>query len=159
DAVDLAPSWMPGTERRLIYQSAGIARDERGLPIGLGPFGIQQLEIDSGRISTVAEAPGHDLLGPKAAADGTLFYLRRPRRAPGHRSPLRTLLDLLLIPFRLIWAVFQFFNFFTAKYTGKTLTAGGPRKEAGDLRQMMIWGNLIDAEKAARANAQKGDSA
>lgn len=158
DSVDLAPSWVPGAERRLVYQSAGIARDGDGVPIGLGPFGIHQLDIDSGKITTVMEAPGHDLLGPKVAADGTVCYLRRPWRAPGHRSPFRVLIDLFLIPFRLLWALFQFFNFFAAKYTGKTLTAGGPRKEAGDLRQMMTWGNLVDAEKAARANARRGDA-
>jgi hypothetical protein len=159
DSVDLAPSWKPGGERRLVYQSAGVARNAQGFPVGLGPFAIHELDIDSGRITTVAEAPAHDLLGPQLASDGTLYYLRRPYRVPGYRSPGRAAVDFLLIPVRLLWALFQFFNFFSARYTGKTLTAGGPRKEASDLRQLMIWGNLVDAEKAAAEGARRGDGA
>src|SRR5262249_54029917 len=152
---DLAPSWVPNVHRRLVYQSAGIARDAKGFPVGLGPYGLHQLDIDSGAITTLAESQAHDLLGPKVAGDGALYYLRRPWREPGQRPPTwRFLVDVVLIPFRLLWAVFQFFNFFSAKYTGKMLTAGRP-EEGADLRQMMIWGNLIDADKAARAAARK----
>jgi hypothetical protein len=127
--------------------------------MGLGPYGIHELEIDSGKITTIVESPTHDFLGPKVATDGTLYYLRRPYRIPGERSPFRLAFDLMLIPFRLVWAIFQFFNLFSARYTGKTLTAGGPPKEAADLRQLIIWGNLVDAEKAARAAARGDDSA
>jgi hypothetical protein len=159
DSVDLAPTWRPDAERRLVYQSAGVARNSRGFPVGVGPFGIHELDIDSGRITTIAEEPTRDFLGPKIARDGTLYCLRRPYREPGHRASWRIALDIALIPFRVMWALFQFLNFFSAKYTGKTLTAGGPQKEAADLRHMIIWGNLVDAEKAARAEARDGEAA
>src|SRR5262249_59855487 len=87
DSVDLAPSWVPNVHRRLVYQSAGIARDAKGFPVGLGPFGVHQLDIDSGAITTLVESPQHDMLGPKVAGDGTLYYLRRPWREPGPRPP------------------------------------------------------------------------
>jgi hypothetical protein len=55
------------------------------------------------------------------------------------------------MPFRLVWAIFQYLNFFSTKYAGKPLTtAGGPKREGADIRQMMVWGNLIDAEQSAR---------
>jgi len=58
--------------------------------------------------------------------------------------------DLVLLPFRLLFAVFQFLNFFTVRYTGNTLTTtGNARQKHADIRKMMIWGNLLDADKAA----------
>jgi hypothetical protein len=56
---------------------------------------------------------------------------------------------VVLLPFRLLYAFFQFLNFFTVRYTGNTLTsAGNVRQRHADIRKMMVWGNLIDADKA-----------
>jgi hypothetical protein len=56
----------------------------------------------------------------------------------------------VLLPFRLLYAIFQFLNFFTVRYTGNTLTTtGNARQKHADLRKMMVWGNLLDADKAA----------
>src|SRR6185503_5267171 len=66
--------------------------------------------------------------------------------------------DFLLFPARLLYALFQWLNFFTARYSGRPLTtAGGPKREGADIKQMMVWGNLIDAEQAARESAGRGD--
>ncbi len=56
--------------------------------------------------------------------------------------------DVLLLPFRLIYAIFQFLNFFSsALFTGHKLTAaGGPKSKEMDVKQMMIWGNLVRAQ-------------
>jgi hypothetical protein len=60
------------------------------------------------------------------------------------------MLDFVLFPARLLFALFQYLNFFTARYTGRPLTsAGGPQRKGVDVQQMMVWGNLIDAQRAA----------
>ena len=71
------------------------------------------------------------------------------------------LLDVLLVPFRLLFALFQYLSFFAARYTGKPLiTSGNAQQKAADAERMMVWGNLIDvagdADKAASADAQLG---
>jgi hypothetical protein len=83
---------------------------------------------------------------------GQLFYIQRPWKSPFAKPPWwRGVLDFLLFPFRLLFALFQFLNFFTVRYTGKTLTnSGGAQQREADLKQMMIWGNMIDARQAAR---------
>src|SRR5882724_6323093 len=48
DSVDLAPSWIPGKTRTLVFQSAGIARNQKGQHSGRGPFAIQELSLDTG---------------------------------------------------------------------------------------------------------------
>jgi hypothetical protein len=152
DSLDLAPRWVPGPGRKLVFQSAGVGRDTGGRFSGLGPFTVQQIDLDSGDMECLAEEPEHDLLAPQKDAKGEVYYIRRPY-AGGQRkgSPLRALLDSVLFPFRLVHAIFQYFNFFSMRYTGKPLaTSQGAAQRQPDVKQMMIWGNLIDAERAAR---------
>jgi hypothetical protein len=150
DSVDLAPSWIPGRPR-LVYQSAGLGRDREGRPAGVGRFEIHALDIERGEIATLASDGSRDLLGPRVDAGGNLYYIRRPVTRREGASFLASTLDFLLFPARLLFALFQYLNFFTARYTGRPLTtAGGPRRQGADARQMMVWGNLIAAEQAAQ---------
>jgi hypothetical protein len=55
DSFDLAPRWVPGTRRRLVFQSAGVGRDGAGRFAGVGPFSIQELDLDSGDMVCLAE--------------------------------------------------------------------------------------------------------
>lgn len=158
DSVDLCPVWVPGKERQLVFQSAGMGRDEHGGALGLGPFALKMLDLERGRLEDLHEELGHDLLGPRLDDQGNLYYIRRPYKQPGGGSSvLRAVLDFLLFPLRLVFALFSWLNFFTARYTGKPLTtAGGPRKQGADMQQMMVWGNLVDASKAAKKGAAAG---
>lgn len=153
DSVDLAPFWVPGSPMELLYQSAGVGRDSAGVYNDLGPFALYRLDISRGEIDCLGEDPSRDYLGPQMSEEGALYYISRPYKpARANSSALHAFKDFVLFPFRLLFAVFQWLNFFTARYTGRPLTtAGGPRKEGADLRQMMIWGNLIDADAAAKA--------
>jgi hypothetical protein len=56
--------------------------------------------------------------------------------------------DTVLLPFRLLYAVFQFLNHFSMWFTGNRLNtpAGSPRRDL-ELRKMMIWGNMIEAQR------------
>jgi hypothetical protein len=161
DSVDLAPRWVPGASRRLVFQSAGLGRNAAGRFSGLGPFAAQQLDLDSGDLTTLAEDPDSDLLGPQRNAAGDLYYIRRPYAGkPRAFNPLNIVKDTLLFPFRMSYAIFQFFNFFSMRYTGKPLsTSKGAVGRMQDLKQMMVWGNLIDVERAAReSNAGDADA-
>ncbi|MCA9612468.1 MAG: hypothetical protein KC586_06880 [Myxococcales bacterium] len=164
DSVDAAPRWILGAHSQLVFQSAGVGRDDQGFPVGLGPFEIQRLDVPSSEMETVLAREGRDLLEPRLDAKGTLHFVERPWKEPrAHLAPTsvgRAFLDFLLFPLRLIFALFSYLNFFTARYTGKPLTtAGGPKQRAADARQMMIWGNLIDASQASGREGDDGPSA
>ena len=160
DSVDQAPSWVPGPARQLVFQSAGIGRDKSGAFHSLGPFAVKRLDLDGGELTTLLEDAGHDLLGPRIAPDGTLLCIRRPYKGRSGATFLAAMKDFVLFPARLLHALFQWLNFFTARYSGRPLTtAGDPNRKGADMKQMMVWGNLIDAEQAARDGAgQGGDS-
>lgn len=156
DSVDESPSWILGAGKRLVYQSAGVARNQQGYAAGLGPFGIHQLDLDGGALSIMVEDPKNDLLSPRMTEEGTLYFIRRPYETLGRKpiSPLGVITDILLFPLRLLRAVFYFFNFLSLTFARKPLTtSGGPRVEGDDEKTLLLRGRVIDAEKAMREGA------
>jgi hypothetical protein len=154
DSVDTAPAWVPGATRRIVYQSAGVGRNQHGHFMALGPFSVQSLDVDTAEMETLLEDAQHDYLSPRMLEDGTLYFIRRPYREHAKVKPLRVLRDTLLLPIRLLYAVFQFFNYFSMRYTGRKLSTppGTPKRDMA-VEQMMIWGNLINAQTAAGEEA------
>jgi len=147
DSIDEMASWVPG-ERAIVFCSSGIARDRKGMIIAIAPAVVHKLDLDSGAMSVLAEEPNFALVSPRVTTEGDLLYIRRPHVKP-KASFWRANLDFLLFPARLLVALMQYLNFFSTKYSGKPLTtAGNARKKGVDMRQMMVWENLISADSA-----------
>ncbi len=150
DTVDSAPAWIASAPKRLLFQSAGLARNEQGYIVARGHASIQMLNMESGSVSPILENPEFDFLKPRVCPAGNLLFIRRPFEAPRYGAG-NVLLDTLLFPFRLLRAVFHYLNFFSIMYTRKPLTsASGPMVEA-DMKNILLQGRRIDAEKAVRS--------
>lgn len=153
DTVDSAPAWIPGDPDSVLYQSAGLARNPDGYVIAQGNISIQKLNMRSGSIEPVLESAQHDFLHPRVCKHGNLHFIRRPYEAPSYSSS-NFLLDTLLFPFRLLRAVFHYLNFFSLMYSRKPLTgAAGPAVRA-DIKDIILKGRRINAEKALREGNQ-----
>lgn len=149
DTEDSSPCWVPGEANHILYQSAGLARSEEGYLIARGPSSIEILDLDSGEVSSVLEDPLYDYLQPRVHPDGDLYFIRRPYEKETYDSS-NLLLDTLLFPFRLLRALFHYLNFFSLMYSRKPLTsASGPKVEA-DLKDILVKGKRVDAERALR---------
>lgn len=149
DAIDMAPRWVPGAGKTVVFQSAGVAHDANGYIRDRAPFTIEKLDLESADVVTLAEDKAFDYIAPRLLADGTLLCIRRPYKPKVNVSFGRALLDAGLMPFRLLFAIFQFFNFFSWRYTGKELTqdvglagANGQQKDAKP-QGMMAWGEYL----------------
>ena len=149
DTVDSSPAWIPGFPKLMLYQSAGLARNEQGYIVAKGNASIQKLNLESGSVTPVLDDPAFDYLKPRVSPHGDLLFVRRPYEAP--RYGINSVLaDTLLFPFRLLRAVFHYLNFFSLMYTRKPLTsANGPATEA-DIKNILLQGKRIDAERALR---------
>lgn len=157
DSVDAAPRWCGPS--RLLYQSAGIGRDDAGLYAGRAPFAIFELDLARGAVTEVAEDPDHDLLSPAAGPDGAVWYVRRPwKPAHAEASLGNLLLDVVLFPFRLGRAVLSWLDFFTVRYTGRPLITSNPARQGPDERMMFLLGNVVDVEQARRESLKAGDA-
>lgn len=147
DTLDTSPCRIPGAEKRILFQSTGIARDQRGTVLAYGNASIQMLDMQSGSISAVLDDPQYDHLHPRVCPKGNLHFIRRPYEVPKYETS-NALLDTLFFPFRLLRAVFHYLNFFSLMYSRKPLTsASGPALNA-DLKEIILKGKRIDAEKA-----------
>ncbi|MES3019947.1 MAG: hypothetical protein V4857_00015 [Pseudomonadota bacterium] len=155
DTVDAAPSWSDASHSAIVYQSAGLARDQHGYVVAHGNVSIQKLDMHSGTIDPLMEDPRFDFLLPRFCPKGYLHFIRRPYEASKYGAE-NMLLDTLLFPFRLLRAVFHYLNFFSLMYSRKPLTgASGPAVQA-DMKDIILKGRRIDAEKALRSEGAVG---
>jgi dipeptidyl aminopeptidase/acylaminoacyl peptidase len=158
DSLDEAPAWVPdGDGQQIVFQSAGIGRNTHGAAVALSSYAIQKVDLDTGKFETLAEDEAYDYLLPRPAADGSLYYIRRPYKPEGHVdvSPWKLGLDILLFPFRLARALAMFLNFFSMMWWQKPLlTAGGPKREGMGRRDLVMWGKRLDTERAMRELAK-----
>ena len=107
------------------------------------------LDMKSGNVTPVMDDPQYDFIHPRVCQQGNLHFIRRPYEVPKYEAS-NFLLDTLLFPFRLLRAVFHFLNFFSMMYSRKPLTsASGPAVQT-DLKEIILKGKRIDAEKALR---------
>jgi hypothetical protein len=158
DSLDLAPKWIPGFRRAIVFQSSGIGRDATGNIIEHKHSTIEQLDIDRQEVITLASDPKYDLLSPQMAEDGTLYYIRRPYRPLRQRVPFSQMLkDTLSIPIRLLMAVFEWLNYFTRRHTGQSLLAL-PQLQRAKAHQMLFLGRFVDVGAEIDRNRRFGDA-
>ncbi|MEJ2591417.1 MAG: hypothetical protein P8178_08475 [Candidatus Thiodiazotropha sp.] len=153
DTMDSAPTWVPDDPDRILFQSSGVARNEHGYVVALGPASIQMLDLNKGELTTVRGSDDFDFMQPKVTPFGDLCFIRRPYEPPRY-SGGNLLMDFLLFPFRLLRAVFHYLNFFSLMYTRKPLTsASGPEVQA-DLKELLVKGKRINAENSLRKESR-----
>jgi hypothetical protein len=160
DSVDEAPTWIPGDGRCVVFQSAAIGRNKQGQRLGLAPYTIETLDLDGkGESELLYQQPDFDLLQPRVTADKTLYFIRRPYKRPGSSTPgfFEFALDVLMLPFRFLYAIYMFFNFLSVMFSGQPLaTTFGQRQFKPQQAQFLtLWGQAIDTKRAMQKN--RGD--
>ncbi len=158
DCVDENPVWGKRARRSVYYDSAGVGKDAQGRLVGVGEKVINRLDLDSGMITELVSLPKHDCFLPRVDGDERLYFIKRPHRKPGPEK--MGFKDVLLIPWRLVRAVYSFLQFFSMRYTGEPLSTAGPnplKAKDKDPKELYNNGNMINAEQAFRENSSKGD--
>lgn len=146
DAIDLNPSWVPGGQKKIVYQSSGIGRDGAGIVRAYGPTEILSLDLDSGTQLTLASDPKMEFIHPKIDIHGSLYYIRRPYEPFRKISAWQNLKDIILFPYRIIRAVFGWMNIFSIRYGGKPIVSQGDmRARIPDAQRAILNGNIADA--------------
>ncbi|MCB1188878.1 MAG: hypothetical protein H7A23_05855 [Leptospiraceae bacterium] len=161
DSLDELPSWATTSKESIVFQSSGIARNQDGYFVGIGPYAIQYLNVETLEMRTILEDMKHDFLQPKYNSKGELFCIKRPYENNWNKSvsPFKVLKDLLFFPFRLLRAVFHYLNFFSLMYSQKPLTtAGNPKVEGPSPKNIVLHGKMIDIQKAM-SKASKNEEA
>ena len=160
ETMEITPSFSRKTPHVIYYSSVGYYVDQRNGRTHYGSYCVNRLDLANSELTEVIADDKYDFIRPKEAADGRLYCVRRLKEKPKGSNPL---LDIALIPFRFLRAIFGWMNFFTQRYTGGSLMKGQSgganpaRYQEKSEEELFIEGNLINVEKALKENAQQGD--
>lgn len=158
DSRDENPIWSKTDPDTVYYDSCGIGKDNNGSFLGFGTRTICSLNLSNNHIDEVIAIDNYNCLAPREDNQGNLYFLKTPVIPTKKSTSL--FLDILLIPFRLLKALFSWANIFTMRYSGETLTSAGAnpanikQRKAGEI---LIEGNLINAQKTLKINKALGE--
>jgi len=151
DCVDSSPALVPGRSKTVVYQSSGVARHpQSGHLMARGHGCVYVLDYANGQLEVLLDEARHDFVAPRMDAQGTLYAIRRPVDRPQHERAGLALKDTMLMPVRLLKAVFGYLNFFSMIYGKEPLrSAGGPRTPEldQDLGRLWLHGRMIELSK------------
>lgn len=157
DTTESHPSWSPDGGR-ILFSSAGYARNDSGQPVMLGPQEILAYAPATGSLDTLCSDPAYDYLVPREAPDGALYCIRQPYDSGEKRSNL--LKDILLFPVRIVKAIGGLLNYFSMRYGGEPLRSNSSRSEKAKHKtpqELFFEGNLLKVEENRRQNQKAGD--
>ncbi len=124
-----------------------------------GPSVICRMDLLEATVEEVLSDERYNFTHPMEDYDGSLYVIRSPYRLEkGNVKNVGTILkDVVLFPVRLLRALFGFLDFFSMKYSGKTLNHAGGRAKEKPENQRFLDGNLIDAEQEVKRNQERGE--
>lgn len=156
DTLDEDPFLSPESADIVYFSSRGVGRDANGNFAGFSNASICKLNIDSVEVEYVKSSDKFSYIKP-VVHDGKLYAIKTP--AVEKRS--NPILEIILIPVRIVQALANFINLFVNAFTGKSITAGAYSPAKGreyDGKKIYISGNLIEVDKELKKNARKKDS-
>jgi hypothetical protein len=149
DSVDSSPSWDLRYPNAVVYQSAGIGRNNQGYFVGLGPSSIEWVNLDTGATETLLEDETCDYLKPTITEGGSVYCIRRPYERGNFVSYWSSIVEFIKIPYRLLKALFGFLSVLTQIFGKEKLikTSTGEKQEV-DAREVFIKGRMLEAQHA-----------
>jgi len=153
ECSDCNPKWSLKDEKLLYYDSAGFGYGSAGQMTGLGPRSIYRINTKTGELDEVLPGDKYEYSHPFEDKDGSLYYIRRPYKQS--KGGMRVI-DYLTAPFKILRAIGGWLDFFSRRYTGESLKTSGANPAIANTKspqQIFIDGNLLEAEKNLRQNA------
>lgn len=154
ETVEAGPSWSRDCQQ-VWFSSAGWGREAPGGEPVLGPRAICRLDANTMELTEVYAQPGRDCISPQEGEDGSLWFLRRPRREEQEGNPLA---DIAAAPGKVVRAMGGWLDLFTRRYAGESLRSGGGKAKQKPERDLIIEGNLINAQRALEENQSQGEA-
>ena len=160
DSCDEYPSYSESDDGVILFSSKGVGRDYNGNFVENSPSSIFTYNVYAGEVEELFASENYSFIKPKQNKNGEIFAIRKPIKDKNNDN---LFLNILLIPFRLVKAIYYMFESFTKAYTGKGFTekSSNPAKNnEKNPKQIFIEGNLIYADKEYKLNKKhSGDFA
>lgn len=155
DTLDEDPYISPDDGNIIYFSSRGVGRDSSGAFAGFSPAAICKIDLAAVSVEEIKSSQNFNYFKP-VAHGGKLYAVQTPLKEKG-ANPL---IEIALIPFRIVQAIANFINAFVRAFTGKSLASGGSNPAKGrdyDSRKEFVKGNLINVEKELKKNKKRGE--
>ena len=159
DSADFDATISARDSSLIYFSSKGAGRNGNGEFVKYSPSSVFTYNIDSGDLEEILSENEKSLVKPKDDKNGNLYYILRPEKEK-RRSFFGTLLDIILIPWKLFKALFNFIELFTTMFTGKGFSekSNNPAKTRDKSpKEIFIEDNLINANEEYKNNLRHKD--
>lgn len=163
DSLDENPSF-DYTGNSILFNSYGVGRDANNEFISYMPSEIYRLNLSTMDVETVASDSGFSYIKPISDADGNVYCIKKPGTEKTKGNPL---VEILLIPVRILQGIAGFISAFVMCFSGKPLVSGqsgrsamndgSAMKNGKDGKKIFINNNLLNVDKELKKNKKKED--
>ena len=157
DSRDENPSFSKKRPGVILYDSLAAGRNARGEFVEYAPAAVYEYDLNTLDLKEIRASEKYSYIKPVEDENGDIYCIRKPAKERDRHNPV---VEILLIPYRLLMAIVNFIQIFLVFFTGKTMTGGGNNPAKGrdtDSRQMIIRGNVIEVDKEIARNKKFKD--
>lgn len=151
------PSFSKKRPGVVLYDSLAAGRNARGEFVEYAPAAVYEYDLNTLDLKEIRASEKYSYIKPVEDENGDIYCIRKPAKERERHNPV---VEILLIPYRLLMAIVNFIQIFVVFFTGKTMTGGGNNPAKGrdtDSRQMIIRGNVIEVDKEIARNKKFKD--
>lgn len=160
DSADFDAVYSVKNPNVIYFSSKGAGRDGEGEFVKYSPSSVYSFNTMSGEVDEVLSDSDKSLVKFKDDKNGNFYYIVKPEKQE-KRGFWGTMLDIVLIPWRILKAIFNFFEFFTIAFTGKGFSekSNNPAKPRDkSQKELFIEDNFINAEEEYKKNLRHKDN-
>lgn len=150
-----------GKDGDIYFNSYGVGRDANNEFVQYIPSEILKLNTRSMDIETILSDEKNSYIKPVLDSDGNLYCIKKPGE---EKESGNVLLNILLIPVRIVEAIVGFVSLFVKIFAGKPLMddkgktrSGGGAARNADERKIFVHNHLLNVEKELKNNQKEQD--
>ncbi len=156
DSFDENPSF--DSEGNIVFNSYAIGRDGNNVFVQYMPSEIYRLNVRSMEVEELLSDKDVSYIKPIVDKNGALYCIKKAGSDKEKGNPL---MEILLIPYRIIQAIVGFISTFVMCFAGKPMVNGKGRTPGGDSmaknapdRDIYIHNQIVNVEKEMKKNAK-----
>lgn len=162
DCYDFDSTFSNKSPDDILFATKGVGRDSDGDFVTYSPSSICRYNLNLMEVEEVISEDKFSFVKPKEDSNGNLYYVKRPsnteKRGGGH-----IIIDILLIPYRILEAIITFIETFIMMFTGKGFSKNSKSKSSTKTAnkrpdELFIEGNLINVDKEYKNNLKHKDA-
>lgn len=160
DSLDENPAF-DTDGKSVLFNSYGVGRDANNNFIKYLPSELFRLDLSTLNVDTVASDRNFSYIKPLPDGEGNLYCIKKPDSEKTERNPL---LQILLIPVRIVQGIAGFISAFVMCFSGKPLVDGQSAQSLGgdatkngkyDRKKVFINNNLLNVDEQLKKNKKQ----